>query len=102
MKLRRLYTNIPRLRPPIVFHDGLNIVVGEIRHPTNLDRDTHNLGKSLLAQLIDFCLLKKKDKNFFLFRHTEVFENFVFFLEIETPSGAFVTVRRAVETGSKA
>ncbi len=102
MKLRRLYTNLPRLRPPIVFHDGLNVVLGEIRHPKHLDRDTHNLGKSLLAQLIDFCLLKKKDKNFFLFRHKAVFEDFVFFLEIETPSGSFVTVRRAVETGSKA
>ncbi len=102
MKLRRLYTNLPRLRPPIVFHDGLNVVLGEIRHPKNLERDTHNLGKSLLAQLIDFCLLKKKDKKFFLFRHQDVFEDFVFFLEIEVPSGTFVTVRRGVETGSKA
>jgi uncharacterized protein YydD (DUF2326 family) len=102
MKLRRLYTNMPRLRPPIVFHDGLNVVLGEIRHPKNLNRDTHNLGKSLLAQLIDFCLLKKKDKKFFLFRHKDIFEDFAFFLELETPSGTFVTVRRAVETGSKA
>ena len=102
MKLRKLYTNKTKVRPPIIFHDGLNVVFGEIRHPGDHKKDTHNLGKSLLAQLIDFSLLRTKKKDFFLFRHYQQFKDFVFFLELETHDGSFVTIRRTVEMGSTA
>ena len=102
MKLRRLYSNQPKVFVPIVFRDGLNVVKGEIRKPENRTKDTHNLGKTILAQVIDFCLLRQKNKEFFLFKHEERFADFVFFLEVETDQGDFVTVRRSVENGSKA
>lgn len=101
MKLRRLYSNEPAVFDPVTFRDGLNVVVGSVRRPKSRDRDTHNLGKSLLAQIVDFCLLRKKTPGFFLFRH-EQFAHFVFFLQIELDLGAFLTVRRSVQDGSKA
>jgi uncharacterized protein YydD (DUF2326 family) len=102
MRLSKLYSNKPGVFAPIGFHDGLNVVVGEIHHPKDRKRDTHGLGKSLLAEVIDFCLLRQRDNEFFLFKHHERFKDFVFFLEIATHGGDFVTVRRAVEPGSKA
>lgn len=102
MRLRRLYTNRPEVRPLIEFRDGLNVIIGEIRLPENQDRDTHNLGKSLLAQLIDFCLLKNRSKDFFLFEHQDRFAGLTFFLEVETTPGSFVTIQRSVDEASKA
>ena len=100
MKLSKLYSNYPRRFAPVEFREGLNVVLGRVKNPTKQDKDTHNLGKTLFAQVIDFCLMKKNEKNFFLIKH-EQFEDFVFFLEIETDSGEFITVRRSVAEASK-
>ena len=54
----RLYCN-QKTFEDIVFHSGLNVVLGEIHLESDRDKDTHNLGKSTLCQLLDFCLLKK-------------------------------------------
>ncbi|MEE9384364.1 MAG: hypothetical protein V3V08_13250, partial [Nannocystaceae bacterium] len=90
------------MRPPIVFRDGLNVVLGEIRHPEDRDEDTHNLGKILLAQTIDFCLPKEKRKEHFLVKHAELLQGLAFHLEVETKAGTFVTIRRGVDTASEA
>ncbi|MCD0458617.1 DUF2326 domain-containing protein [Roseiconus lacunae] len=100
MRLSRLYCNRPSLFGPINFRPGLNVVLGEIRLPANDQRSTHNLGKTTLAKVIDFCLCLKRNKNFFLFKHGQ-FLPFVFYIELETLSGGYVTVRRSVETASK-
>jgi uncharacterized protein YydD (DUF2326 family) len=47
---------------PILFNRGLNIIMGEIRLPENMEKDTHNLGKSTLASLLDYCLLKQNQQ----------------------------------------
>ena len=96
MKLSRLYSNRPVAFPPIRFNDGLNVVLAEIRDPENLNKDTHNLGKTTVALIIDFCLLKKRSKSFFLFKHEGLFGEFVFFLEVHLGDGRFVTIRRSV------
>jgi uncharacterized protein YydD (DUF2326 family) len=100
MKLIKLYSNFPRMFRPVRFRDGLNVVLGSIKNPKARDRDTHNLGKTLFAQLIDFCLLKGKDRDFFLFKHDQ-FAEFVFFLELVTHKGEYVTIRRSVRESSK-
>jgi uncharacterized protein YydD (DUF2326 family) len=100
MKLRRLYSNSPTLFTPIAFRDGLNVILGKVLRPQHRERDTHNLGKSLLAQLIDFCLLKRRSPSFFLFQHQQ-FGSFIFFLEIELPDSSYITVRRSVAESSK-
>jgi len=101
MRLTRLYSNKPELFTPISFHTGLNLVVAEIRIPHNRNLDTHNLGKSTLCDLIDFMFLKGKSSKFFLFAHQEIFDDFVFYMEIELDNGSFVTIRRTVKAASK-
>ncbi|MEU4639266.1 DUF2326 domain-containing protein [Micromonospora sp. NPDC023814] len=75
--------------------------MAEIRVPANRLLDTHNLGKSTLAELIDFCLLKGKSGSFFLYKHKSLFEKFIFFLEVELPSEGYLTIGRPVDPGSK-
>jgi len=102
MKLSKLYTNMPDRFAAVTFRPGLNVVLAEIRLPENRAKDTHNLGKTLLGRVIDFCLLSRKDRQFSLFKHKELFKDFVFFLEIALIDGSFVTVRREVAEPSKA
>lgn len=101
MKLSKLYCNKPDLFGPIDFREGLNVVLAEIRLPENRDKDTHNLGKTTLGRMIDFCFLAGRDPKFFLFKHGELFKDFVFFMEIELADSSCVTVRRGVEEASK-
>ena len=101
MKLSRLYSNNGDAFPPIKFNRGLNVVLAKIRNPKNRSLDTHNLGKTTLANLIDFCLLKAKHKDFFLFKHKDLFEDFIFFLELNLADNRFVTIRRSVAEATK-
>lgn len=95
MRLSQIYSNQPDRLGPIRFNRGFNVILGEIRLPENPDVDTHCLGKTTLAGLIDFCLLKKRHKDFFLFKHQQMFSDFAFFLELETLSGGYLTIRRS-------
>ena len=101
MKLSKLYCNKPQLFGPIVFWAGLNVVLAEIRLPENRNKDTHNLGKTTLGRMIDFCFLAGRDPKFFLFKHEELFKDFVFFLEIQLADSTYVTVKRGVEEATK-
>ena len=101
MKLSKLYSNKPELFEPVDFVQGLNVVVAEIRVPENRDKDTHNLGKTTLGYLLDFGFLAGKDPKFFLFKHADLFKEFVFFMEIELEDVSYVTVRRSVEEATK-
>lgn len=98
MRLTRIYSNKPDVFTPIVFNQGFSAVVAEIRVPENQLLDTHNLGKTTVGQLVDYCLLKGKSKTFFLFKHEE-FADFTFYLEVELDSGGFVTIARPVMPG---
>jgi uncharacterized protein YydD (DUF2326 family) len=101
MKLSRLYSSKPELFEPVDFVAGLNVVMAEIRLPENRDKDTHNLGKTTLGRLLDFGFLAGRDPKFFLFKHLDLFKDFVFFFEIELQDASYVTVRRSVEEASK-
>jgi uncharacterized protein YydD (DUF2326 family) len=101
MKLSSLYSNKPDIFSGVNFVEGLNVVLAEIRLPENRDKDTHNLGKTTLGRLIDFGFLATRDPNFFLFKHADLFDNFIFFLEIQMLDSSYLTVRRGVEDASK-
>jgi uncharacterized protein YydD (DUF2326 family) len=101
MKLSRLYSNKPWQFESVDFIEGVNVVLAEIRLPENRNKDTHNLGKTTLGRLLDFCFLAKRDSKFFLFKHLNRFQDFVFFLEIELEDTSFVTVRRGVQEATK-
>jgi uncharacterized protein YydD (DUF2326 family) len=83
MKLSRIYSNKSELFGPVDFLPGLNVVMAEIRLPENRNKDTHNLGKTTLARILDFGFLDGRDAKFFLFKHFDLFKDFIFFLEIE-------------------
>jgi uncharacterized protein YydD (DUF2326 family) len=101
MKPSKLYSNRPAAFTPVEFQPELNVVLAEIRLPENRNRDTHNLGKTTLGRLLDFGFLAGRDAKFFLFKHQDRFNEFVFFLEIELFNGSYVTVRRSVSEASK-
>jgi uncharacterized protein YydD (DUF2326 family) len=101
MKLSRLYSNQPAIFPPIEFRDGVNVVLARVLERKDTTKDSHNLGKTLLIDLLDFCLLKEVKKEFFMKRHPARFAGFVFFLEIALPSGGFATLRRGTDEMSK-
>ncbi|MBV9868746.1 MAG: DUF2326 domain-containing protein [Abitibacteriaceae bacterium] len=97
MKLSALYANKADIFPPIKFHEGFNVVFARVKNPKIKEKDSHNLGKTFLITVIDFCLLAEADKHHPFKIHSEVFKDFVFYLEIKTHSGHYVTVRRLVE-----
>ena len=101
MKLSRLYTNKPELFEPVNFVQGLNVVMAEIRLPENRKKDTHNLGKTTLGRLLDFAFLAGRDPKFFLYKHYDLFKDFIFFLEIELEDTSFITIRRSVGEPTK-
>jgi uncharacterized protein YydD (DUF2326 family) len=101
MRLSKLYSNKPDVFEPVEFVAGLNVVMAEIRLPENKKKDTHNLGKTTLGSLLDFGFLSRKDPKFFLFKHPDLFDSFVFFLEVELEDASFVTIRRSVADATK-
>ncbi|MFN0130724.1 MAG: DUF2326 domain-containing protein [Verrucomicrobiales bacterium] len=101
MKLSHLYSDQPDLFPSIYFRDGLNVIAGHIRHPKDDSKIGHCLGKTLLIDILDFCLLKQVKKEHLFRRKPEVFSDFVFFLEIQLPEDGFLTIRRSAAETTK-
>lgn len=97
MKLRALYSDIPYKFPKIVFRDGLNVIFAQVQDASLSELDSHNLGKTFLIRVLDFALLAKVDKKHPFRVNEPFFEDFTFYLELESNSGAFITVRRAVK-----
>ena len=106
MKLSKLYTNKDNFKN-IRFNPGVNVVYAEVKTKIFEKKNSHNLGKTLLSELIDIMLLKKlSPKNHFLFttkndRGEFVFESYIFYLEILLNNGKFLTIKRAVANNSK-
>lgn len=101
MTISKLYSNKPDLFEPIEFQSALSVALAEIRLPENRLKDTHNLGKSTLGRLLDFCFLARSDQRFFLFKHIDLFKDFIFYLELRLSDDTYVTIRRSVSEASK-
>ncbi|WP_169447484.1 DUF2326 domain-containing protein [Oceanicaulis alexandrii] len=102
MQISRLYSNKPNVFTPIDFHCAensgtLNVVFAEVKNPKDDKKDSHNLGKTTLIHLIEFCLLKYiTGTQHFLEKRSDRFKSFVFYLELALHDGGFVTVSRSV------
>lgn len=94
LKLSRLYSNNSNTFPDIKFKDGLNIVFANVSKEQK-NKSSHSLGKTTLVDLLNYSLLKQVDKSFFL--KNKVFEDFVFYLEVEYDLNRFVTIKRPVK-----
>ncbi|WP_193041088.1 DUF2326 domain-containing protein [Pseudomonas sp. K2] len=101
MKISRIYSNFESEFSTVDFHDGFNVILGRVFNKTLKSTDAHNLGKSKLAELIDFCLLKGRHKTFFLFDFFPVFEKYEFYIELKLNSGEFLTVKRGVSKNTR-
>ncbi len=106
MKIARIYSNLATTFVPIRFNgiddDKLSVVFAKITRPKDSSRDSHNLGKTTLIHLIDFLLLKEvSEKNSFLLKHLDRFEQFVFYIELQSHAGGYVTIRRGVQEPTK-
>ena len=95
MRLSRLYCNDNRFHD-ISFNEGLNVVLGRVNKRDEIQKDSHNLGKSTLIEVLDFMLLKNIDKNHFFKKYSPLFDNHIFYLEIQLNNGTFLTIRRSV------
>jgi len=101
MKLCKVYSNQESLFHNVEFHEGLNVILGQITDKSETEKDTHNLGKTLLISVIDFLLLKGvQNKNkFFLTKGG--FEDHVFFGELLLNNGKHLVIRRGVDAPTK-
>lgn len=101
MQIERITCNRPDVFVPIVFNAGersdvLNVVFGDVKRPKDKHRDSHNLGKTRLIEVIDFLFLATVGKTHLFGRHRERFKELTFFIELRLASNDFVGVRRSV------
>lgn len=100
MKINKIYSNKPEIFPAIEFHDGLNVIFGQVRDYKEKDKDVHNLGKTFLITIIDFCLLVGIDNRHPFKINESAFKDFVFFIEIYDENKR-ITIRRSTERHTK-
>ncbi|MCL4262238.1 MAG: DUF2326 domain-containing protein [Anaerolineae bacterium] len=96
MKLSLLYTNKENIFPTLTFHNGLNVVFAKVKEPKLKDKDSHNLGKTFLSHVIDYCLLAQIDKEHPFKDREDLFGDFIFYLEVRANNGKYVTIQRKV------
>lgn len=101
MKVSKIYADSP-FQNVEFSENGLNVVIGKISDRDNNNISSHNLGKSLLMEIIDFLLLKGIDKKeqFFLTRN-EKFKYYTFFAEIVLNNGKYLIIKRNVDNNTK-
>mgnify|MGYP001277169804 FL=1 len=102
MKLSKLYCNQPGFKNIQFNLNGINVVYADVKTDLKEKKNQHDLGKTKIAELIDFLFLKKITKEHFLRKHEkEHFQNHVFYLEILLNSGQYLTIKRAVKNNTK-
>ena len=99
MKLKRLYCNDKSKFSDINFKPGLNVVLATVTKHNDKTRDAHNLGKTSLVRLIDFCLLKEEKKDFFIFQNPNL-SKLDFYLVIDN-DGGYITIKRSAKDPQK-
>lgn len=105
MKLSKLYCNDERFKNIKFNLKGLNVIYADVKSKPVEKKNSHDLGKTKLAELIDFLLIKEIDKKHFLLKtkgqSVSIFNDFVFYLEVQLNSGEYLTIKRSVEQHTK-
>jgi uncharacterized protein YydD (DUF2326 family) len=107
MKLSKLYCNIESFKKITFNLRGINVIYADVKTKLEDHKNSHDLGKTKLADLIDFLLLKGVDqKKHFLFKLKDehklsIFNSYIFYLELLLNDGRFLTIKRSVNANSK-
>jgi uncharacterized protein YydD (DUF2326 family) len=102
MKLSKLYCNQSGFKNIQFNLSGISVIYADVKTQLKEKKNSHDLGKTKLSELIDFLFLKEIGKEHFLLRHEkEHFHNHVFYLEILLNSGQYLTIKRAVQNNTK-
>jgi uncharacterized protein YydD (DUF2326 family) len=99
MKLSKLYSN--KTFKSINFNDGLNVVLAKVTKKADLNKSSHNLGKTTLITVIDFMLLKELTDSHIFQKFNDKFTGYVFYLEIILNNGKYLTIKRSVNANTK-
>lgn len=109
MKLSKLYCNQPDFKNVTFNLSGLNVVYADVFSKREEKKNSHDLGKTKLAELIDFLLIKQVGdyKRHFLFKikddqNNSIFNDYIFYLEVLLASGNYLTIKRAIQDKTKA
>ncbi len=99
IKLKKMYS-IPKVFEEIIFHDGLNVILGEKSgdntNPKN--KKTNGVGKSVCIDFINFVLLKDYDKTrLSKISFSDLDTNTIIFLDLEI-GDKNVTIKRKIST----
>src|SRR5690606_31505936 len=106
MKLSKLYSNDHRFKNITFNLKGLNVIYADVLTDLKEKKNSHDLGKTKLVELIDYLLCKQIDKNHFLLKIKDengdsIFINHTFYLEIYLNDGRFLTIKRSIENHTK-
>jgi len=97
VKLISLYSNNNEVFPLIQFRNGFNVIFAQVKDPHLQEKDSHNLGKTFLIDVLDFVLLADVAQDHPFRQRPEIFDELVLYLQLETHLGQYVTVKRAVK-----
>lgn len=103
MKLSKLYSNRPFHNVTFITKKGgLNAIIADSQKEDGTGNQ-HCVGKTKLADLVDFMLLKGVDKSFFFYKDSakEKFAGYEFYLEILLNEGRYLTLKRSVDNPTK-
>ena len=64
MQLSKLYSNQSSFKNIKFNLNGLNVLYAEVKSKSHEKKNSHDLGKTKFAELIDFMLLKEIDKKY--------------------------------------
>jgi len=102
MKILRIYSNDEKFKNVTFNKTWLNVIVWEIYDRYDYTKDTHNLWKSLLRELINFLLLKQiQNKNDFFLTKNDKFKDYDFYIEILLNNWKYLVLKRWVDKDTK-
>lgn len=86
----------------VSFNPGLSVIIGSCTRKGEAGSDQHNLGKTLLLDVIDFALLSSVSSDHAFKKKKSFFEEYTFYLEIQLKDKTFVTIKRSIARMTKA